>query len=177
MRGGAIYVASVRDLRIFDIRDPRRPERVGAYFTPQDSGGQGAFALADGTALMAGGSSGLRLLDLSDPRNPFELSALMPPANMASIAVGARQQHMFRLDQMFDFGSQIGLQLVAFDSVDPIHPREVSSFQTPAIHGHEVPGGALVIDGNDLYVADPLTGLYILRSFEGPHVYLPLVFR
>ncbi len=76
VRGDLAYLATIRDLRIFDVSSPAAPVELSRY---DDTGITNDVAISGDFAFLAAHDEGVRVVDISDPSSPFEVGHLASP--------------------------------------------------------------------------------------------------
>ena len=149
VQGDYAYVVNqaLRDLQVYNIRDPDAPYRVATV--PLLSSLHQDLAYKDGHLLLAEREQGIGIIDVSNPEKPVRLPTYRFPRNRADVVtvqvIG---------DQAFVGNGSYGFALL--DVANPREPNLISSFDTRGL----VAG--LWIEGDQVYAADWASGFKVL---------------
>lgn len=149
VQGDYAYVVNqaLRDLQVFNIRDPDAPYRVATI--PLLSSLHQDLAYKDGHLLLAEREQGIGIIDVSNPEKPVRLPTYRFPGNRADVVtvqvIG---------NQAFVGNGSYGFALL--DVTNPREPNLISSLDTRGL----VAG--LWIEGDQAYVADWASGFKVL---------------
>ncbi len=160
--GDYAYIANVTDytLDIFNIQDPRNPEKVGAYsllLLPEPEYTSGIISSVrecGGHLCLAAGQDGLIIMDVTDPINP-SVAGWLDTAPTSGLVVDGTMVYL--ADDME------GIHVI--DISDHKNPREVGLIPTRIggweLSVNEVVERGLFIDEDKLYITDQTYGLTI----------------
>jgi hypothetical protein len=145
--GDHAVVASVTELRVFDVADPNTPIVVGEL----GLGGYGVgIAMAGETVFVAEMEAGLRVVDVSDPTLPTEIGFLeFSPGYLAKVAVSGG--YAFVTDSW-------GIRMI--DISDPTQPTTYAYGDCENPHD-------LVADDDFVYAACGADGLRVFEAWAG----------
>jgi len=136
--GSTAYLATVNDLRIFDVSDPTSPVLLSVY-----DAGAVYRSVAARDHLVYTGSSTLDVLDMTDPANPQRIDNSQP---------GAGSHFTIEGDRLYDGLTSFRI----YDLTDPEHPVQIGFFDFPGTLS------SIAVSGNLAYLTDPVRGLRIL---------------
>ncbi len=147
---GRLYTASGRTLTVYDISNPSRPVRTGAYTFPEEIW---SFRVS-GSVVHAGVNFfGLGILDVSNPASPVLVGSLKTPGQAKTAAVvGARAVVIDHMEGLVDV-----------DLATPARPVKTGSY---FLDGY---ARDVVAVGSIAYAIDSPSGLYAFDlSKSGP---------
>lgn len=136
---GYALITNNNDLLIFDIHDPKAPQKVGAVGTGVTFG----VTVMNGLAFTIG-ESGLFIIDISDPANPKKLGALQLQGEGKSIWIEGTLAYI---------ATSSGLEII--DISDTTRPSLVS-------HSSEGPARGIALGDSIAYVANRINGLEVI---------------
>ena len=154
LEGDRLYVAAGTHLTVFDVSEPLKPVRLGA-FAGVDNRRQ--LAVRDGFVYLVSRETGLRIIDCTDPRHPRLRSRFDSVEFATGIDVVG---HVAYLSERIN-----GVEVV--DVSDPDRPFHVAIHKTPESQSNRYHGGYLysgewgvgqvtVFDAHDLKAIRPL---------------------
>lgn len=133
-----------------DLADPSRPRELGRSAVLPSRAVYGAFAVADGFAVLSSGyandSNVLTFVDIADAARPRLLSSLGIDGYVRDITVEGRYAYVA--------SDEVGLRIV--DVADPRNPRSVGVLDTPGL------ARAVAVSGSFAYVAGWTEGLGVV---------------
>jgi len=138
-KNGYVFITNNNDLLIFDIHNPKNPQKVGAVGT----GVTFSVTVMNGLAFTVG-ESGLFIIDISDPANPKKLGALQLQGEGESIWLEGTLAYI---------ATSAGLEII--DISDPTRPSMVS-------HCSEGPARGIALVDSIAYVANRINGLEVI---------------
>jgi hypothetical protein len=123
-------------LQIIDIRNPVRPQRVGAYDLGSDNSSLSDLVVSGTFAYLAAGDAGLQILDVSSPSDPVRRITMSGVGAAASVAVDAHYAFVGGFD---------GLRVI--DIRDPAKPQVVARYSGEAVTDLAVSGNYACLGG------------------------------
>ena len=144
---GRGYVAAERTLTIFDLSDPREPQRQGSYTFPEDIW---SFVIVDTLVYVAADFFGLGILDVSDPEVPQLMGSAKTPGQVKDVDLS-------------------GTTAVLADHMSGIDLVDVSDVRAPAVLGSVYVDGYsrdVAVLGPLAYAVDDPSGFYVLDLQE-----------
>ncbi len=140
----AYLVCAWAQLQVFDVADPRAPEKVGGFFCDDEWPEFYGVAVADGYLYAVG--TGLYTFDVSDPTDPVVLSRGRDESSRYIDEVVVRGSTAFLIDS-----SPGAMCLRIYDVQDPAYPvRYPNPYSLPNVRQKL----AVSEDGNTAYVSD-----------------------
>jgi hypothetical protein len=125
--GSFAYVSADTTLRVIDVSEPRFPDELGTFDTPDTLDAAWDLDVVGGLAYVAGGgffpwSDGwLRIIDVSDPTLPVELGVFEMPGKPNDVKVAGGFAYV---------AGPSGLLVI--DVSDPALPIQVGALDTPS---------------------------------------------
>jgi hypothetical protein len=158
LEGDRLYVSGLifGGVQIFDVSDPRAPERIAGYIDPM-RGGPSAVVVRGGVGYLDHGYGGFTAVDLNDPLTPRAIGAFERDSlDTRSLALAEAGDRLVALVIAGDFGSHLLVVDVTPGSATAF--EEVASYETrPQVTAEEV-----IAFGDRAFVAYRQDGLRAL---------------
>lgn len=147
----AFLIGNQRDLTAVDVTDPSNPALLATHYPGAGTGTAVDLALSGRLAYTALGAAGMVIVDVGSATSMFDVGSYLA-ADAKAVATDGDVAYV---------GTEGDVHIL--DVTDPANPSLLSVYPTGCTNR------GLVIDGDRLYVVNPLTGLHIV-DVSDPHL-------